>query len=60
MTPLNMTPAEAERWAYATGDTDRAALLRQVDDAEERAEEAEVRADRAESAAFDARMGYKR
>ena len=27
MTPLNMTAAEAERWAYATGDTDRAALL---------------------------------
>jgi len=30
MTPLNMTPAEAERWAYATGDTDRAALLARV------------------------------
>ena len=41
MTPLNMTPAEAERWAYAAGDTDRAALLRQVVEAEERAEEAE-------------------
>jgi hypothetical protein len=41
MTPLNMTPAEAERWAYATGDTDRAALLDRVAAAEERAEEAE-------------------
>ena len=60
MTPLNMTPAEAERWAYATGDTDRAALLRQVDDAEARAEEAEERVDEAETDAFNARMGYKR
>ena len=28
--PLNMPPAEAERWASATGDTDRAALLARV------------------------------
>ena len=45
MTPLNMTPAEAERWAYATGDTDRAALLRQINDAEARAVYAEMVAD---------------
>jgi hypothetical protein len=48
MTPMNMTPAEAERWAYATGDTDRAALLDRVAEAEERAEEAEERAEEAE------------
>jgi hypothetical protein len=59
MTPLNMTPAEAERWAYATGDTDRAALLDRVAEAEERADEAEERADEAEDEAYCVRQCLK-
>lgn len=32
---LNLTPAEAERWAYANGDTQTAALIRRLDQTDE-------------------------
>lgn len=42
--PMNMTPAEQERWAYAEGNTALATLLAQLADADEAAADAEDRA----------------